>query len=204
MYPGDPWSCDPNPFPQSPAAAQRPVSQRPARPCGSCGAPQVPAARNSIWRDAVNVHPREGKKATGHSHLRMCAASRNLCRGKGFVLHLFVLCFKDSLKKNTQLETGECTFMAPFFLHFFLLNKKKRTLKRSQMGLALNSKVWHCFWISNREVIQVNRNNWKIRAKFSFTVNSPHSKSCRIVSGSYKSALEFVARQKYMKFIFDF
>ncbi|XP_065497916.1 inactive cell surface hyaluronidase CEMIP2-like [Caloenas nicobarica] len=41
MYPGDPWSCDPNPFPQRPAAAQRPVSQRPAGLCRACGAPQV-------------------------------------------------------------------------------------------------------------------------------------------------------------------
>ncbi|XP_009884454.1 PREDICTED: transmembrane protein 2-like [Charadrius vociferus] len=41
MYPGDSWSCDPNPFPQRPAGAQRPVSQRPAGPCRACGAPQL-------------------------------------------------------------------------------------------------------------------------------------------------------------------
>uniref|UniRef100_A0A663E590 hyaluronoglucosaminidase n=1 Tax=Aquila chrysaetos chrysaetos TaxID=223781 RepID=A0A663E590_AQUCH len=47
MYPGDTWSCDPNPFPERPAAAQHPVSQHPAAPCRACGAPQVPAARNT-------------------------------------------------------------------------------------------------------------------------------------------------------------
>uniref|UniRef100_A0A672UUK9 G8 domain-containing protein n=1 Tax=Strigops habroptila TaxID=2489341 RepID=A0A672UUK9_STRHB len=43
MYPGDSWSCDPNPFLERPAATQRPVSQHPAEPCRVCGAPQVPA-----------------------------------------------------------------------------------------------------------------------------------------------------------------
>ncbi|XP_068000437.1 cell surface hyaluronidase CEMIP2, partial [Melanerpes formicivorus] len=41
MSPGDPWSCDTNPFPERPAAAQRPVSQRPSGPCRACGAPQL-------------------------------------------------------------------------------------------------------------------------------------------------------------------
>ncbi|NWZ50095.1 TMEM2 hyaluronidase, partial [Haliaeetus albicilla] len=41
MYPGDTWSCDPNPFPERPAAAQRPMSQHPAAPCRACGAPQL-------------------------------------------------------------------------------------------------------------------------------------------------------------------
>ncbi|KAM6125441.1 cell surface hyaluronidase CEMIP2-like [Phoenicopterus ruber ruber] len=41
MYPGGSWSCDPNPFPQRPAAPQRPVSQHPAGPCRACGAPQL-------------------------------------------------------------------------------------------------------------------------------------------------------------------
>uniref|UniRef100_A0A8B9V8Y0 G8 domain-containing protein n=1 Tax=Anas zonorhyncha TaxID=75864 RepID=A0A8B9V8Y0_9AVES len=48
MYPGGSWSCAPNPFPQRPAAPQRPVSQRPARPCRACGAPQVPRASSVI------------------------------------------------------------------------------------------------------------------------------------------------------------
>uniref|UniRef100_A0A672UTU3 G8 domain-containing protein n=1 Tax=Strigops habroptila TaxID=2489341 RepID=A0A672UTU3_STRHB len=41
MYPGDSWSCDPNPFLERPAATQRPVSQHPAEPCRVCGAPQL-------------------------------------------------------------------------------------------------------------------------------------------------------------------
>ncbi|XP_064525014.1 inactive cell surface hyaluronidase CEMIP2-like isoform X3 [Pseudopipra pipra] len=41
MSPGDSWSCDPNPFPERPVAAQHPVSQRPAGLCRACGAPQV-------------------------------------------------------------------------------------------------------------------------------------------------------------------
>ncbi|XP_033922367.1 cell surface hyaluronidase-like isoform X2 [Melopsittacus undulatus] len=41
MYPWDVWSCDPNPFPERPAATQRPVSQHPAGPCRVCGAPQL-------------------------------------------------------------------------------------------------------------------------------------------------------------------
>ncbi|CAM9419115.1 unnamed protein product [Bubo scandiacus] len=41
MYPGDSWSCGPNPFPERPAAAQRPVSRHPAGPCRACGAPQL-------------------------------------------------------------------------------------------------------------------------------------------------------------------
>ncbi|XP_009468526.1 PREDICTED: transmembrane protein 2-like [Nipponia nippon] len=41
MSPGDSWSCDPNPFPERPAAAQHPVSQHPAGPCRACGAPQL-------------------------------------------------------------------------------------------------------------------------------------------------------------------
>ncbi|KAM9637933.1 cell surface hyaluronidase CEMIP2-like isoform 2-T2 [Morphnus guianensis] len=41
MYPGDTWSCDPNPFPERPAAAQRLMSQHPAAPCRACGAPQL-------------------------------------------------------------------------------------------------------------------------------------------------------------------
>ncbi|XP_009947873.1 PREDICTED: transmembrane protein 2-like [Leptosomus discolor] len=41
MYRGDSWSCDPNPFLERPAAAQRPVSQHPAGPCRACGAPQL-------------------------------------------------------------------------------------------------------------------------------------------------------------------
>ncbi|KAM9270481.1 cell surface hyaluronidase CEMIP2-like [Cariama cristata] len=41
MYPGDSWSCDPNPFPARPATAQRPVSQHPAGLCRACGAPQL-------------------------------------------------------------------------------------------------------------------------------------------------------------------
>uniref|UniRef100_A0A8C8ASL2 Transmembrane protein 2 n=1 Tax=Otus sunia TaxID=257818 RepID=A0A8C8ASL2_9STRI len=40
MYPGDSWSCGPNPFPERPAAAQRPVSRHPAGLCRACGAPQ--------------------------------------------------------------------------------------------------------------------------------------------------------------------
>lgn len=44
MYPGDSQSCDPNPFLERPATAQRPVSQQAAGPCRTCGAPQVPAA----------------------------------------------------------------------------------------------------------------------------------------------------------------
>uniref|UniRef100_A0A8C3BJV4 G8 domain-containing protein n=1 Tax=Cairina moschata TaxID=8855 RepID=A0A8C3BJV4_CAIMO len=49
MYPGGSWSCAPNPFPQRPAAPQRPVSQRPARPCRACGAPQVPRASSVVF-----------------------------------------------------------------------------------------------------------------------------------------------------------
>ncbi|XP_069722964.1 cell surface hyaluronidase CEMIP2-like isoform X3 [Phaenicophaeus curvirostris] len=41
MYPGDSWSCDPNPFMQRPAAPQYPVFQNPAGPCRTCGAPQL-------------------------------------------------------------------------------------------------------------------------------------------------------------------
>ncbi|XP_074956626.1 cell surface hyaluronidase CEMIP2-like isoform X2 [Phalacrocorax aristotelis] len=41
MYPGDSWSCDPNPFLERPAAAQRPVSQHLSGPCRACGAPQL-------------------------------------------------------------------------------------------------------------------------------------------------------------------
>ncbi|KAM4661444.1 cell surface hyaluronidase CEMIP2-like [Amazona ochrocephala] len=41
MYLGDSWNCDPNPFPERPAAIQRPVSQYPAGPCRVCGAPQL-------------------------------------------------------------------------------------------------------------------------------------------------------------------
>ncbi|XP_074455970.1 cell surface hyaluronidase CEMIP2-like isoform X2 [Larus michahellis] len=41
MYPGDSWSCDPNPFPQRPVSAQRPVSQHLAGGCQVCGAPQL-------------------------------------------------------------------------------------------------------------------------------------------------------------------
>ncbi|XP_053933087.1 cell surface hyaluronidase-like isoform X4 [Cuculus canorus] len=41
MYPGDSWSCDPNPFPQRPAAPQHPVFQSPAGLCRACGAPQL-------------------------------------------------------------------------------------------------------------------------------------------------------------------
>ncbi|KAM6308576.1 cell surface hyaluronidase CEMIP2-like [Aegotheles albertisi] len=41
MYPGDSWSCGPNPFPPRPAAAPHPMSQQPAGPCRACGAPQL-------------------------------------------------------------------------------------------------------------------------------------------------------------------
>ncbi|NWR69133.1 TMEM2 hyaluronidase, partial [Centropus unirufus] len=41
MYPGDSWSCDPNPFLQRPAAPQRPMFQNPTGPCRACGAPQL-------------------------------------------------------------------------------------------------------------------------------------------------------------------
>ncbi|NXJ73451.1 TMEM2 hyaluronidase, partial [Trogon melanurus] len=65
MYPGDSWSCDPNPFLERPAAAQRPMSQRPA---GPCGAPQIaitstPSLRyiriqiQSLGKAEVQNHP---------------------------------------------------------------------------------------------------------------------------------------------------
>ncbi|NXI48273.1 TMEM2 hyaluronidase, partial [Galbula dea] len=41
MYPGDSWSCDPNPFLERPAAAQNPVFQHLSEPCRACGAPQL-------------------------------------------------------------------------------------------------------------------------------------------------------------------
>ncbi|XP_050165874.1 cell surface hyaluronidase-like isoform X1 [Myiozetetes cayanensis] len=41
MSPGDSRSCDPNPFPERPVAAQHLMSQSPAGLCRACGAPQV-------------------------------------------------------------------------------------------------------------------------------------------------------------------
>ncbi|NXD76591.1 TMEM2 hyaluronidase, partial [Halcyon senegalensis] len=41
MYPGESWSCDPNPFQERPAAAQHPMTQHLAGPCRACGAPQL-------------------------------------------------------------------------------------------------------------------------------------------------------------------
>uniref|UniRef100_A0A663N6U5 G8 domain-containing protein n=1 Tax=Athene cunicularia TaxID=194338 RepID=A0A663N6U5_ATHCN len=62
MYPGDSWSCGPNPFPERPAAAQRPVSRHPPGPCRACGAPQVPPASTSTRgiNDTVFLLSRRG------------------------------------------------------------------------------------------------------------------------------------------------
>uniref|UniRef100_A0A8B9FDY4 G8 domain-containing protein n=1 Tax=Amazona collaria TaxID=241587 RepID=A0A8B9FDY4_9PSIT len=50
MYLGDSWNCDPNPFPERPAAIQRPVSQYPAGPCRVCGAPSpVCLHKTNLW-----------------------------------------------------------------------------------------------------------------------------------------------------------
>jgi len=89
MYPGDSWSCDPNPFTQRPAAARHPMSQRPAGPCRACGAPQVRVTPNSISGYAVRVHPREVNPFSQcmRKSRRICLASCNLRRGKGFSLN---------------------------------------------------------------------------------------------------------------------
>ncbi|OPJ70480.1 transmembrane protein 2-like [Patagioenas fasciata monilis] len=68
MYPGDSWSCDPNPFPQRPAAAQRPVSQRPAGPCRACGAPQV-AITSTPSFEYVRIQIQSLSRADIQNHL---------------------------------------------------------------------------------------------------------------------------------------
>ncbi|XP_068551382.1 inactive cell surface hyaluronidase CEMIP2-like isoform X1 [Anas acuta] len=68
MYPGGSWSCAPNPFPQRPTAPQRPVSQRPARPCRACGAPQL-AITSTPSVKYIRIQIQSLSKADIQSHL---------------------------------------------------------------------------------------------------------------------------------------
>uniref|UniRef100_A0A8C8AY47 Hyaluronoglucosaminidase n=1 Tax=Otus sunia TaxID=257818 RepID=A0A8C8AY47_9STRI len=52
MYPGDSWSCGPNPFPERPAAAQRPVSRHPKQ--NQSETPQPPSIKPTCFLLQIN------------------------------------------------------------------------------------------------------------------------------------------------------